>query len=182
MSPIEGELDQLTSDGEPPEFDLTPNAVRKVRKTSGSRRSRLMALGVLIVLVAIAGFLVSKALGGATTYFYRVDEAVANRQSLATRRFRVQGTVMNAPQGTKISNNQQRITFRLSANGISIPVVYEGSDPPALFQKCEPVLLVGNWASKAENAAFVGDEIIIKHTESYTAEHADRLKDGSGCK
>lgn len=182
MSPVDGELDQLTPDGEPPEFDLTPNSTRKSRTSAGNRKSRLMALGVLIVLVAAAGFLVSKALGGATTYFYRVDQAVANQNSLGTRRFRIQGTVMNAPQGTKITNNQQRITFRLSANNISVPVVYEGSDPPALFQKCEPVLLVGSWASKVQGAKFVGDEIIIKHTESYTAEHANRLKDGSGCK
>ena len=101
------ELDQLDADGEPPEFDLTPRAParRGSRGTVGRGSRRWVALGVLVVLAAAAGFLVSKALGGATDYFYQVDEAVAQRPQLGTRRFRIQGTVTDTPQGVRIDQN-----------------------------------------------------------------------------
>lgn len=182
MSGHSEELDQIDADGEPPEFDLTPRApARAGGARSGGGSRRWVALGVLVVLAVAAGFLVSKALGGATDYFYQVDEAVAQRPQLGTRQFRIQGTVTNTPQGVKIDQNTQRVTFELAAKNIRANVVYTGSDPPSLFKRCEPVVIVGHWKSAAESAPFVGDQIIIKHTESYTSEHAARLKSDPTC-
>lgn len=176
------ELDQLDADGEPPEFDLTPRApARGDAGRSGRGSRRWVALGVLVLLAAAAGFLVSKALGGATDYFYQVDEAVAQRPQLGTRRFRIQGTVTDTPQGVRIDQNTQRVTFELVANDIRANVVYTGSDPPSLFKRCEPVVIVGHWGSSHEASPFVGDQIIIKHTESYTSEHAARMKSDPAC-
>ena len=180
MTSHDGELDQLSSDGEPPEFDLTPRRAALRGRGLRAGRTRWLALGVLVVLVGIGAFLLSN-LGGATEYFHQVDEAVAQRADLGTRRFRIQGTVIDAPQGASIKGNKQRITFRIEANGVSAPVVYTGSDPPALFKQCEPVLIVGNWQSAAENAPFLGDQIIIKHAESYSEDHSDRLKPDKTC-
>ena len=176
------ELDQVDADGEPPEFDLTPRAPARgggARSGRGSRR--WVALGVLVLLAVAAGFLVSKALGGATDYFYQVDEAVAQRPQLATRRFRIQGTVTDTPQGVRIDQNTQRVTFELVANDIRANIVYTGSDPPSLFKRCEPVVIVGHWKSADESAPFIGDQIIIKHTERYTAEHKARTKSDPAC-
>lgn len=175
-------MSDIDVDGEPPEFDLAPqDPIKDTAKGQGVNRRRWMAIGVLVVIAVAAGFLVTKALGSATDYFYQVDEAVAHRGDLGTRRFRIQGSVANSPQSVTLRNNQQRIDFSLSANGITVPVTYTGSDPPALFRKCEPVVIVGNWESKADNARFVGTQIIIKHTESYTAEHKDRMTAPTSC-
>lgn len=181
MTSHDGELDQIDADGEPPEFDLSPRTSGDGSRGARASRTRWMALGFLVLLVAVGGFLVSKALGGATDYFYRVDEAVANRNDLGTRRFRIQGMVVDTPKGGTTPDNKQRITFSLTANGVQSPIVYTGSDPPALFKKCEPVIIVGHWKSKDGSAPFLGDQIIIKHTETYTAEHAERVKIDPTC-
>lgn len=174
-------LDQIDSDGEPPEFDLTPRtaANRPVGRGGGNRR--WMAAGALLVILAAAGFLVTKALGSATDYFYQADEAVAHRADLGTRRFRIQGTVADTPKSVSITDNTQKIDFELAANDVIVPVTYTGSDPPALFDRCEPVVIVGHWESEADDAPFIGTQIIIKHTENYTAEHAERMKSDPSC-
>lgn len=174
-------LDQIDVDGEPPEFDLTPRTSANGPVGRGTPRRRWMAAGALLVVLASAGFLVTKALGSATDYFYQVDEAVAHRADLGTDRFRIQGTVADTPKSVTITDNTQKIDFELAANGVSVPVVYTGSDPPALFARCEPVVIVGHWESEADDAPFIGTQIIIKHTENYTAEHADRMKSDPAC-
>ena len=73
------------------------------------------------------------------------------------------------------------MTFELVANDIRANVVYTGSDPPSLFKRCEPVVIVGHWGRRREASPFVGDQIIIKHTESYTAEHTARMKSDPAC-
>lgn len=182
MSPQDDErvgIDQVTSDGEPPEFDLRPRTT-DTGPGRGHRR-RWLAVGVLVVVVAAAGFLVTKTLGSATDYFHQVDEAVAQRADLGTRRFRIQGTVVNEPTKVRMDGNQQVIDFVLGANGVTAPVVYTGSDPPALFKRCEPVVIVGHWESSAPDAPFVGSQIIIKHDENYTEAHADRMDADATC-
>ena len=57
-------------------------------------RSRLRLGVVLAVIAGALAFLVIKGLDNATTYFKNADEAVAQRQSLGTHRFRLQGTVV----------------------------------------------------------------------------------------
>lgn len=180
MSSADGELDQVSPDGEPPEFDLTPRAAADRGPTGSSVSRKWIGVAVLAVLVAAGAFLISN-LGGATEYFHRVDEAVALRSQIGTERFRIQGTVVDTPEGRSVENGKQRISFDIEANGVSAPVIYTGSDPPALFKRCEPVLIVGHWASDAPDAAFMGDQIIIKHDENYTADHADRLTSPDSC-
>lgn len=172
-------IDQIDSDGEPPEFDLAPRTTDGGPVRSGRRK--WLAVAVLLVVVAAAVFLVTKTLGSATDYFHQVDEAVAQRADLGTRRFRIQGTVVDDPTKVSITGNQQQIDFVLGANGVTTPVVYTGSDPPSLFKRCEPVVIVGHWESTADDAPFVGTQIMIKHDENYTADHAERLKSDPAC-
>ncbi len=172
-------IDQISSDGEPPEFDLTPRTDGGAAGRRGGRR--LVAVGVLVVVLAAAGFLVTKTLGSATDYFHQVDEAVAQRADLGTRRFRIQGTVVDEPKRVEMSANKQKIDFVLGANDVTASVVYTGSDPPALFKRCEPVVIVGNWESTDEDAPFLGTQIIIKHDENYTDDHAERMSSDPIC-
>ena len=79
VSPREGELDQVGSDGEPPEFDLTPRTSEADSgHPTGRRRRNVGALAFLGVLVVAAGFIVSQALGSATQYFYTADYTAAH--------------------------------------------------------------------------------------------------------
>ena len=57
------------------------------------RTGRRMWLAGAVVVGALA-FLVMRGLGNATMYFRTADEAVAQRQALGTRRFRIEGTVV----------------------------------------------------------------------------------------
>jgi cytochrome c-type biogenesis protein CcmE len=164
------ELDQLDADGEPPEFDLTPRPASEAPKGPRRRNRKWLAVGVLVALAAVTGFVVSQALGSATEYFYRVDEAVAQRPELGTRRFRMQGSVSGEPVRRALGD-QQEATFALAANGKKAKVEYTGGEPPALFKPCEPVVIVGHW----QGEVFKADQIIVKHTETYTDKHPERV-------
>lgn len=168
MSPEE--LDQLDVDGEPPEFDLTPRPARDTPSGRRRKNRKWLAVGVLVALAVITGFVVSQALGSATEYFYRVDEAVAQRSELGARRFRMQGTVSGEPVRRSLGNQQEAV-FALAANGTKAKVEYTGGEPPALFKPCEPVVIVGKW----QGDVFKADQIIVKHTETYTEKHPERL-------
>ena len=72
-----------------PDSEGGDDAVSVVR---GKRRVSLPAMALLVAVVAIAGFVMVKALGSATTFYRNADEAVAQRDSLGVKRFRLQGT------------------------------------------------------------------------------------------
>jgi len=60
-------------------------------RTQGRRR--LIIAGV--VVLAALGFLVVRGLGNATLYFRTADEAVAQKQQLGDKRFRIEGSVVD---------------------------------------------------------------------------------------
>lgn len=127
-------------------------------------RRRLWLAGA-VVLVAL-GFLVVQGLGNATLYFRTADEAVAQRESLGERRFRIQGAVVD---GT-VHQTGQQVQFEIASNGVNVPVVHRG-DPPELFQPGIPVVLEGRF----DGEHFSSDRILVKHSETYVAEHPERV-------
>ena len=131
---------------------------------TGSRRRLWLAGGVVVVAL---GFLVAQGLGNATLYFRTADEAVAQRESLGGRRFRIQGDVV---AGT-ISQTGNDVSFTLAKNGVEVPVRHRG-DPPELFQPGIPVVLEGHF----EGQVFDSDRILVKHSETYTAENPERVQ------
>jgi cytochrome c-type biogenesis protein CcmE len=132
--------------------------------------SRLPAIAVLVVVVLGLGFVLVKALGGATTFYRNVDEAVAQRDELGAKRFRLQGTVVD---GT-IERNGEGVAFMVTFNGVEIPVRHVG-DPPEMFKANEAVLLEGHFADGSDE--FDSDLMIVKHSEVYEAENKDRIKE-----
>ncbi len=148
--------------------DLPP--IVTTRRPRQTKRGRIVVSSV-VALVAI-GFLVSKGLGSATVYFKTADEAVAERQDLGTRRFRIQGTVL---AGT-IRQDEGRLLFSiLGEGGAVVPVVHTGGQPTGLFKDSIPVVLEGRWAEGG--AAYASDKIIVKHSETYRAENPGRVDD-----
>jgi cytochrome c-type biogenesis protein CcmE len=125
---------------------------------------RLWLAGV--VIVAALGFLVFQGLGNATLYFRTADEAVAQRDSLGAKRFRIQGTVV--PGTVRQAGNE--VAFTIESKGVTVPVLHQG-DPPELFKPGIPVVLEGRF----QGNDFASDRIMVKHSETYTAEHPDRV-------
>jgi cytochrome c-type biogenesis protein CcmE len=136
---------------------------RKSRRLLGSRRRQIIA-GV--VIAAALAFLAVQGLSNATVYFKTADQAVAAKASLGTKVFRIEGTV-----GADVTRVGQTVRFNLTANGVTVPVVDTGS-PPELFKPGIPVVLEGHW----QGPVYASDQIMVKHTASYTEAHPDRLK------
>lgn len=155
--------------------DPTP----QITRTAGGGRGRLVATGV--VIVAALAFLVAKGLGTATVYFREADEAVAQMDSLGTRRIRVEGIVVAG----SIRTIGDGVRFRIEQNGTEILVTHRG-DPPELFRPDIPVVLEGRFASGQRRpsgrtlARFDSDRVMVKHTNQYTEANPDRVKEYVG--
>jgi len=127
-------------------------------------RTRLWLAGA--VVVAALGFLLVRGLDDATVYFRTADEAVAQRDALGDRRFRIQGTVVPG----SLAPADDDVAFRIVSRDVEVGVVHEG-DPPELFKPGIPVVLEGHFAGDH----FASDRIMVKHSESYEAEHPERV-------
>jgi cytochrome c-type biogenesis protein CcmE len=159
------EPDGFDSDEPRPDGGLTPFTPPAPRVRAKSRRP-IIVLG--IVLLAI-GFLAYKGLGDATTFFRNADEAVAQRTSLTDKRFRLQGTVV---PGT-IEDSGTEVRFDVEYKCVVVPVIHAGPRPQ-LFKPGIPVVVEGSFVKGTEKT-FASDQIIVKHTEEYTAKESDRL-------
>ena len=129
------------------------------------RTSRRVWVVVAVVLLAV-GYLAWQGIGSATLYFYNADEAVARRDELGDRRFRVQGTVVDG----SVAETGTAVDFTIEFAGETVPVHHVG-DPPDLFQPGIPVVLEGRW----EGDTFASDRIMVKHSSEYKAENPDRV-------
>ena len=127
-------------------------------------RTRLWIAGV--VVLGALGFLVFQGLGNATLYFHTADEAVAQREQLGDRRFRIEGDVVD---GTvqQVGND---VSFVLTSKNVEVPVRHKG-DPPELFRPGIPVVLEGRF----QGDYFSSDRIMVRHSETYVAENPERV-------
>ena len=133
------------------------------------RRRPLIAVVAIVVAV---GFVVFKGLGNATVYFREADAAVAQRAELGTRRFRIEGIVLDG--SIRRTGNDTR--FTIEQNSVDVAVVHQG-DPPELFQPNIPVVLEGRFTSTTGPAVFRSDRILVKHTNQYRQKNPDRVTD-----
>jgi cytochrome c-type biogenesis protein CcmE len=122
----------------------------------------------VVVLVLAAGFVLWKGLSDATLFFYNADEAVAERDELGDRRFRLQGTVLP----DSVVEQPTGVEFVVVFNGVEVAVVHTGA-PPELFAEGMPVVLEGHW----DGEVYASDEILVKHDEVYEEDNGDRLRD-----
>ncbi|MDP8976481.1 MAG: cytochrome c maturation protein CcmE [Actinomycetota bacterium] len=144
-------------------------ATRALPRAARDRR-RLWVAGA--VITAALGFLLLQGLGEATVYFKTADEAVAQKEDLGDRRFRLEGAVV---PGT-VEAVPGRVAFEVRGTaGGTVGVVHQG-DPPELFQPDIPVVLEGRW----DGDRYASDRIMVKHTSEYRAENPDRVDDYVG--
>lgn len=152
-------------------LDLSPRTTTTgpdVPARAGRRRPVGAYLALAAVVLGVA-FVVLQGLGDATVYFRNVDEALAQRDDLGTRRFRLQGLVRD-----DVEQDGERVTFTLTFNGEDVAVRHAG-DPPDLFRPGQPVVLEGRFQDGSD--VYLSDSIRVKHSEEYEAEHEDRLAD-----
>ena len=145
----------------------TPSAPRVRRR---SRRP----IYVGIVVIAALGFLIGKGLDNATMYFRTADEAVAQRQSLEGKRFRLEGTVVAG----SVKQDGPFVNFQVVSKNTTVDVRNEGQ-PVGIFQDNIPVVVEGKFATGSN--VFNSDRILVKHSEDYTAKHPERV-DGAANK
>jgi cytochrome c-type biogenesis protein CcmE len=122
---------------------------------------------IFLAAAAVLGFFAVRSLGSSTVYFKTANEAVRDKASLGTHRFRIEGTVL---AGT-VNEVANRTRFTIADSGTQVPVVHDG-DPPDLFKPGIPVVLEGRWAGDH----FASDRIMVKHSAQYKAQHPDRVK------
>ena len=144
-----------------------PAGGRAPRRHPHRRRAWLL---VLVILGAL-GFLLVRGLASATTYFYTADQAVHMKAQLGSTRFRIEGSVV---PGT-VTRLADKVDFRISNNGVVVPVVNTGY-PPQLFQPGIPVVLEGQF----QGDTFVSDLIMVKHSSTYQAAHPERVQNFVG--
>jgi cytochrome c-type biogenesis protein CcmE len=138
-------------------LDLSPRDDAPVRAARTTRR-RWAPIVVLCVLGLVIGIIALQA-RGASLYFKNADEAVAEKESLGTKRFRLQGTVVGKPVEKDTSTE-----FTVQYRGVSVEVVHTGSEP-AMFKAGIPVVAEGHW--NEAGTAFDSDRLLVKHDADY---------------
>ena len=131
-------------------------------------RSRLR-LGVVIAVICGAIAFLLFQVGEAASFYRNVDEAVAAREGLGTKRFQLQGVVV--PDSIRKAGAD--VEFTLEYNCVQLPVHHEGTRP-SLFKEGIPVILGGAFAPGGEQ--FRSDEIKVRHTEEYRTEESEQAE------
>jgi cytochrome c-type biogenesis protein CcmE len=127
------------------------------------RRGRyIVAIGGCVVAI-VAIIVLGVALSENVVYFRTVTEAVHNRTDEGTSRFRLAGGVVK----TSVADTKDGVNFQVTDGKNTVAVHHDG-DTPALFKPGAPVVVEGHWASKASNAPFLSDRILIRHGADYT--------------
>jgi cytochrome c-type biogenesis protein CcmE len=151
-------------------LDLTPVAPPP-SKSSSRRRS----IGVLVVLALAILALLSQGLLRNLNYFDTVDQALASRAKIGTTTIRLEGVV----KPHTISRTSAGASFWMTGSGAHEVYVISRGTPPELFQADIPVVVEGHFTT-SHSTTFDGTQILVKHTETYIAEHPKRVKAPNG--
>ena len=151
-----------------PEPDLTPRTLGQPDAARRKRKRKPTVYVLLVLILAAIGYVIFQGLNNAALYYRNADEAVAQKASLGTHRFRVQGNVQD--DVAKVGNE---VDFTIAFNGATVPVHHIGGDPPDLFKAGIPVVLEGHWDQSG--AFFTSDTILIKHTAEYKEQNPNRV-------
>lgn len=126
------------------------------------RQQRMLAVGLVVVGVAIATALSLQAMKDSMMFFVSVTE-VAEGKYPEDRNFRVGGLVMDG--SVHREEGSLEMTFIVTDLGCELPVSYTGVLPD-LFREGQGVVAHGRLE---DDGVFVADEILAKHDENYMA-------------
>jgi cytochrome c-type biogenesis protein CcmE len=131
-------------------------------KPRPKRRGRYIVAIAGCVVAVVAIIVLAVVLSENVVYFRTVSEAVRNRESEGTSRFRLAGGVVH----DSIHPVRNGVDFEVTDGKNTVAVHHDG-DTPALFKDRAPVVVEGHWASKAAAAPFLSDRILIRHGADY---------------
>lgn len=158
--------------------DLTPRVTEPALPAPRRNRRKWVSIGILVLVLAAGGVVLTKFLTTSLDYFCNVDEAGHKSGCEEGRQFRIQGTVV---QHT-LQSAQGITRFDISFNNVTLPVVYDG-DPGGLFQECIPVVVHGVLKTQVvdgkETRVFDGDEVEVKHSNEYEAKNEGRIDEAN---
>lgn len=152
------------STGEPP----------AARAATTRRRQRRRVVFVFVVLAAAVTYLLVEGLGSSLDYFDTVSQALSRKVAIGTGTIRLEGLVV---RGT-VQRTVDGADFEVSGGGHRV-VVHNTGTPPQLFQPDIPVVVVGHFASTG-STVFLSNEIMVKHTANYIAQHPNRVRAPDG--
>lgn len=133
------------------------------------RQQRMLAVGLVVIGVAIATGLSLQAMKDSMMFFVSVTE-VAEGKFPEDRNFRVGGLVLDGSVHRETGSLE--MTFKVTDLRCELPVSYTGVLPD-LFREGQGVVAHGRLA---DDGVFIADEILAKHDENYMApEVADSL-------
>jgi len=133
------------------------------------RQQRMLAVGLVVVGVAIATGLTLQAMKDSMMFFVSVTE-VAEGKYPEGRNFRVGGLVLDGSVNRE--EGSLEMTFKVTDLRCELPVSYTGVLPD-LFREGQGVVAHGRLA---DDGVFIADQILAKHDENYMApEVADSL-------
>ena len=115
-----------------------------------------------VAVLATAGFLISKALQSSLVYFILPSEYARDAESFDGRRLRLGGLVQTG--SVAFDETQLHLTFQITDGIAGYPVQFDGA-PPDLFQENGGVVIEG----KFHDDVFIGDNLLVKHSEDYQA-------------
>jgi cytochrome c-type biogenesis protein CcmE len=130
-----------------------------------ARSRRPVYVVAAVVCVVAVGALVFMGLRGNIVYYRTVSEAVSERASRGTDRFRLAGAVVPG----SVEETAEGVRFAVTDGRETVRVVHRG-DPPDLFRPRVPVLCEGRWA---RGLTFSSDRILIKHGNQYRPPKVD---------
>ena len=129
------------------------------------KRLRYWVAGGLCAAAVL--FLVVGGLSRNIVYFRTVSEAVKNKPSEGTHRFRLMGAVVTG----STQRTADGVVFSVTDGANRVQVVHHG-DPPELFKDGIPVVCEGHW----QGDSFDSDRIMIKHGAEYKPPPVDASK------
>jgi cytochrome c-type biogenesis protein CcmE len=165
------------------ELDLTPQPRDSVKR--GSRRGPTL---ILFAVLLVIGFVLFQGLSGATLFLRQADAAVAERDELATRRFRLLGTPIAITEDQFEFEGQTSVAFSIACDGTAVDIIHRGNVAES-FQMGVPVVLEGRWTGSLdiplewESGAndgfyFESDRMLVKHDNEY---REDRIDQAASC-
>lgn len=175
-------MDDSDYDGEP-ELDLAPRQRDSVRR--GSKRGPTI---LLVIVLAVIGFVLFQALSGATLFMRPANEAVAERTDLAERRFRLLGSPISVTDEHFGFKGGTAVRFTIACDGTAVDIVHRGNVAEA-FQMGVPVVLEGRWVESTaignpwldganDGYYFESDRMLVKHDNDY---RTDRIEEAASC-
>jgi cytochrome c-type biogenesis protein CcmE len=151
--------------------DAGPPPVRRTPTVAPKHTSRYVVVG--LVLVGALGFLLLKGLGSALNFYIPADQAVAQKATLGDKTINLEGVV--APGS--IHSTTDGVNFVVTSGAVHL-AVHNTSSPPQLFQGNIPVIAVGHF----HGDTFLSDQILVKHSSTYIAQHPSRVTASNGSK